>query len=357
MSFRNCKKKMFQLVLVLSVVFVVPTFPVQAGYWGEPMAAAIWTKMMDRIDRYLEGVLLAKLKSVAIQMLDRQVDQLIGGGAGNSPAFITDFREYIHGVSRDYTNNVMNDFFTTSMRGKYAAANYVEVGSIPSAVLGGSNFQIPLASVIESQMRGAVTDAMPQYDFDRKSSNPGLQGGVGSLQNLNLMVGNTMNNPIGAQLEAIDYRNKTLAEKTELQKIQALSSGYIPQMKNGIVTTPAGTVESLVNNVKDLPNRVIAAASNPEELVGGIVTSFANQMIDRVIQTGIGKTQSMIAQKFGSVGSVLSQTTNGFVTNGLGNQFSREVTQQVGVGLRSMTSPTDAGKNGTDFSFSSQKLP
>ena len=331
------------MIFLFMVGFVLSAAPARAEYWGANTGAMLMKSMLEKIQRQIEGAMLASLKGAAIQMLDNQVNQLLGGGAGGAPVFITDYRDYIQGVAMDNTQSVMNDFFTNSTRGKYALANYVEVGGIS-----GVSLDLNIPGIIRNQMSSVTRNGMggsyPQYDFDQRSSNPSLRGGLRSFRDLNLMVSNPMNNPIGASMVAEEVRNRTLSENVEIQKVKALSSGFIPKEVNGQVITPAGTFEAMVASTKTLPNLVLASAENPGELVGGLVSSFANRAISNLVQVGIGKAQSKILGNFGGVGNQVARTLGSQLTsNGPGGQFTRSITQEATIQVRSMTNPASYG--------------
>lgn len=332
-------------IMISLIVFVMSASPARADAWGANLAATFVKAMLEKVARQIEGAMLASLKGAAIQMLDNQVSQLLGGGGGGAPVFITDYQDYIQGIALDNTKSVMNDFFTNSMRGKYSVANYVEVGGISGVSLG-----LNMPGMIRQQMGSALGLGSsggiryPQYDFDTRSSNPSLRGGLNSFRDLNLMVSNPMNNPIGASMVAEEIRNRTLSENVEIQKVKALSSGFIPKEVNGQVITPAGTFEAMVASTKTLPNLVIANAENPAELVGGLVSSFATRAISNLVQVGIGKVQSKILGNFGSVGNQVARTLGNQLTNsGPGGQFTRELTQEATIKVRSMTNPANSG--------------
>lgn len=329
------------MMVFLVCFFVLSAAPVHADSWGSNLAAVFVKSMLEKIQRQIEGATLANLKGAAIQMLDTQVNQLLGGGAGEEPVFVTNYEDYIYGVASDKTQGVMNDFYTTSMRGKNATANYIEVGGTNNAGLGQN-----VPGMIESQMRLATKPnvSYPQYDFDQLSTNPNMNGGLGSFRDLNLYVSNPMNNPVGASMVAQEVRDRTLSENIEIQKTKTLSSGFIPKEVNGQVITPAGTFEAMVASAKTLPNLVIANAANPAELSGGLISSFANRAISNLIQVGIGNVQSKILGNFGGVGSqVASALGNQLTTNGPGAQFAKDVAQEATIKVRSYTNPANYG--------------
>jgi len=175
MLWKKIRLNILMILMVFTIGFGIPTQTAHAEMWGTNMIAALVQKMLDRLDRYIEGVLLSQLKSAAIKMLDKQIDKMFGGGSGNEPLFVTDFKEYIHDVSTNYTHDVINDFFTTSMRGTFSVSNYVEVGGMVGTFAGGVDTGINAAAEVAQSMRSAVEEEMPTFDFDTKSLNPSLR--------------------------------------------------------------------------------------------------------------------------------------------------------------------------------------
>lgn len=346
---KKIRLNILMIFMVCTIGFSVPLHSAQADMWGSNMIAALVQKMLDRLDRYIEGILLSQLKSAAIKMLDKQIDKAFGGGSGNEPLFVTDFKEYIYGVSKSYTNDVMNDFFTTSMRGTFSVSNYVEVGGIVGTFSGGLGRQTNVAAEVTQSMKLAVRKETPRFDFDSRSLNPSLRGGI-SVRDLNQMVTNPMNNSIGASFQAKELYYSTLSEREEIQKVKAQASGFIPKEKDGKVVAPSALLEGMVVKVKTMADDVITAASNPEELAVGVIGSYANQVVNRLVQQGLGSVERTIGNKFGDVGvQVAREVGNDVANEGIGAAFSRETQQREAARPVSM-SKTVTSTGATDGS-------
>ncbi len=340
------------ILMVSAFGFGIPLHSARAEMWGTNMIAALAQKMLDRLDRYIEGVLLSQLKSAAIQTLDKQVDKMFGGGSGTGPIFVTDFREYIHQTSLSYTHGVMNDFFTTSMRGKFSVSNYVEVGGMTGIFTGGgAASEVNVAAEVAKSMRLAVEEKSPVFDFDTKSMDPSLKGGLSSRDFVQLVT-NPMNNSIGASLQAEEMYYATLSESAEIQKVKAQSSGFIPNEKDGQVIAPAALLEGMAVKVKTMSADVITAASNPEELAVGVISSYANRVVNGVVQAGFGRVESVMANKFGVFGSQFAREVRSDIVNeGLGANFSTETRQQAVARPTLMSNTVSAGPTNTACIF------
>jgi hypothetical protein len=364
MMWKTIRLNILTILMVCTIGFGMPLHSARADFWGTNEIAALVIKYLDKLDRYIEGIILSQLKSAAIKMLDKQIDKMFGGGSGNEPLFVTDFKEYIHDVSTNYTHDVMNDFFTTSMRGTFSVSNYVEVGGMVGTFAGGVDTGINAAAEVAQSMRSAVEEEMPTFDFDTKSLDPSLRGGL-SVRDLNQMVNNPMNNSIGASFQAKEMFYATLSQREEIQRVKAQASGFIPKEKDGKVVAPSALLEGMVVKVKTMATDVISTAENPEQLVVGVVTSYANQVITRVVQQGLGKVEAAIAKKFGNVGVQVAKEIGTDIANeGLGANFSKETQQKETAKPTSMSKTTTSSGSTkgscifceeSGYSFSSSK--
>ncbi len=323
--------------IVLVIGFSMSAAPARAEFWGTNYTAAIIDYMFEQLSYQIEGMLLVNLKGAAIQMLNQQVQQMLGGGSGGNALYITNYQDYIQGIARDNAQAMMNDFFTNSTRGKYASANYMEVGSI-----GGVSIEMDMTGLVQDAMQSAGIDGRAlQYNFDQLSSGSSIASGLGSMRDLNLLVSNPMNNPMGASMVATEIYNRTLSENVDIQKIKAMSSGFIPNESGGEVVTPAGSIEAMTTSVETLSNDVLANAENYGEIMGGMISSYANKAISKMVQKGVGKAKSELSNSFGNTGNQISNyASKALSTNGTGSQFSSEFGQQTNVQSRSMTSPS-----------------
>ncbi len=320
--------------IILVVGFSLSAAPARADFWGTNYVAALVDNMFEQLAYQIEGMLLVNLKGAAIQMLNQQVQQMLGGGSGGNALYITNYQDYIQGIARDNTQSMMNDFFTNSTRGKYASANYMEVGSV-----GGVSIDMDMTGLVQNAMRSAGTGGgAPRYNFDQLSSGSSIASGLGSMRDLNLLVSNPMNNPIGASMVATEVYNRTLSENVDIQKIKAMSSGFIPNESDGEVVTPAGSIEAMTTSIETLPNDIIVNAKNYGEILGGVISSYATRAISNMVQKGIGTVQSKLMRGLGIGNQVSNYASSALNTSGIGGQFVGEFAQQTAVQLRSMTS-------------------
>jgi hypothetical protein len=340
--FQNNRKKrtlslmrslIFAVLFVSTLAFSAPY--AQAGSWGEPVAAARMKFMMETIRRYIEGALLGSLKVAAVQMLNQQVGQLIGGSSVGEALFITNFNDFLYQGPAQRTELYMNDFFTLTTRGKASAANYIGVGD--SGGIGGN-----YASYLKSVGRQATTEAagINTYNLEEYTPSPEAMFAEGDWRAFNAFFSNPANNPYGYSLQAEKVYQEKLAMEQQAATVKALSSGFLPAESNGTVITPAGAIEAVVADVSTLGNKVIAAASNPTEFLSGVVSAMANRMISNLIQRGVGQVQSNIQREVGNVSREVNASLNQATQQlGPGAQFINSTAQRLNVNVNTSTPP------------------
>lgn len=323
----------FIIMLVGTLAFSAPY--AQAGYWGEPIAAAQMKFVMETIRRSIEGALLGSLKVAAVQMLNNQVGQLIGGSSVGEALFITNFNDFLYQGPAQRTELYMNDFFTLTTRGKTSGANYIGVGDTSGI---GGNY----ASYLKSVGRQSTTEAagISTYNLEEYTPNPEAMFAEGDWRAFNAFFSNPANNPYGYSLQAERVYQEKLAMEQQEATVKALSSGFLPAESNGTVVTPAGTIEAVVGDVSTLGNKVIAAASNPTELLSGVVAGVANKLISNLVQRGVGQIQSNIQREIGNVSREVNSSLNQATQQlGPGARFINSTAQRVNINVNASTSP------------------
>ncbi|OGI18198.1 MAG: hypothetical protein A3J06_04060 [Candidatus Moranbacteria bacterium RIFCSPLOWO2_02_FULL_48_19] len=295
------------MIFVSGMFFMMPQ-TAHADAWGANMAAAIMKQTMEQIARQIEGALLGSLKMAAVQMLNNQVGQLIGGGAGGQARFITSFDDFLYRRPQQRTDLYMNSFFTLTTRGKGAQANYIGIGDMGG--IGGS-----YASYLQSVGKQAIVGkgTIGTLNLEEYTASPQAMFAEGDFRAFNAFFSNPYNNPYGYSLKAEEaYQNK-LAMEQRAAEIEATSSGFLPAKQNGMVIAPAGAIQAATTNIQNLPNQIIAAASNPGELASGVIAAMANKVVSGLVTTGIGQVQANFQRQIGGVnsqvGSVLKQAT------------------------------------------------
>jgi len=332
------KKMMFMLVLSGGIVLSTPS--ARADAWGANMGAALMKQMMEKVQRQIEGVLLGSLKMTAMNMLNSQVGQLIGGGASGMPRFITDWEDALYMDPVRNTELYMNDFFTLTTRGMASSANYVGTGDFG---IGGGNYPQYLKRVGEAAISGSSQKTMTLNEY---TPSPEVMFENGDWRAFDSFVSNPMNNPYGYSIAAEQAYQTKLEQEKEIARTQAIAyQGYRgTEGPGGTVTTPGSTIKSLVDNTNDIGNKIISGATNPEELLGSLAATAMNKAVNGLVQRGIGEVQSKISEQIGLSNNQARAIING-ATNvlGPGAQFLPEIQREATIKIRSYSNPANAG--------------
>ena len=328
-------KKITFFVLALGLIAFSTASPARAGVWGEPTAAGLMTSMIAEIQQAIKGALLGSLKAAAIQMLNNQIERLIGGNSVGQALFITDYKEFLYESSQQQAQIYMNTFFSDMTRGKYASANYSGVGDIGSEIEG--NY----LSYLMAQAEEATTNIPKNtYDLDDYVPNPEVMFETGDMRGFAAFYGNCANNPLCFTAKAEEAYQGFLTSEIESAKVKAQSSGFSPQEVGGKVVTPAGTIESLAANVQDIGNQVIATAENPGAIIGGVITSMVNRTVTKLVQRGVGKVQANIQREVNDSNRKTAEARNKAAReSGPGSQFTQEIIQRTRAQVNTNTPP------------------
>ncbi|MDD2766847.1 MAG: hypothetical protein PHH40_03740 [Candidatus Moranbacteria bacterium] len=292
-------KKTSRKIIISSIMFFSMTFSffpqqARADVWGAAFGAMMVDQMITTIKRQIEGALMGTLKMAAVQMLNSKVGQLIGGGVGGQPLFITDFNEFLYQSPREKANLYMNDFFSMTTRGKASSANYIAAGSNSGGLRGDYT-----GYLVSSAKRVTTERSIPTYSLDEHGGMDAFSRG--NSRAFNAFFRNPMNNPYGYSLEAQQmYREQIEAEQT-VAATKALATGFLPKEQGGRVLSPAATIQAATTNIQNLGNDILAAAQNPGELLSGVVMSMANKLVSNLIQKGVGEIQSKITKEIRNV--------------------------------------------------------
>ncbi|MFZ2299543.1 MAG: hypothetical protein WAW00_00195 [Candidatus Moraniibacteriota bacterium] len=323
------RRIVFSVLFISMLLFSVPR-GAHADYWGASYAAVGMDQMISQIKRAIEGALLGALKSAAIQALNQQVGQLIGGGSSSGQAlFITNYDDFLYKGPAQRTELYMNDFFTMTTRGKGSSANYSGAGS--SGGIGG-NYASYLTSVGK---QATVQQGAPRTtNLEEYTSSPQAMFAEGDWRAFNAFFSNPANNPYGYSLQAEQaYQNK-LAQEQQEALVQAQSAGgFLPSRSGNTVVAPGGSIQAAQTDVQNLPNTFLATATNPGELLSGVIAAMANKMVSGLIQNGIGQVQSNVQRENGNVqnqvSTALEQATK---AQGPGAAFTQEIQQRTSIG-------------------------
>ncbi len=330
----SVKKTLVTILLCMSVVLSTPS--AQADAWGANQMAAVWTYVVNKISRHIEGVLLGSLKTTAMNLLNSQIGQLIGGGGiSGSPRFITNWQDALVTDPQRKALLEMNDFFTLSTRGMASSANYVgrssssgisdwsfssskltdssrahlnnplamndpltlraegisAPGGIGSRSIG--NYAQYLERIGRATIDGGGQKTMTLNEF---TSSPEEMFRTGDWRAFDSFVSNPMNNPYGYSLAAEQAYQAKLEIEKEVARTQAIAyQGFKgTEAIGGIVTTPGSTIKSLMDDANDFGNKIIAGASNPAELVGSLASAAVSKAINGLVNYGVNQVEKVV---------------------------------------------------------------
>ena len=360
-------------ILILSIIFSSPQARASGGGWGESILAAYLKQQLEVIQRQIEGVLLGSLKMTAMNMLNSQIGQLIGGGAGGAPRFITNWESSLYIDPERNAQLYMNDFFTRTTRGMGSTANYVRMGvdltsftdrgsgSQRLAGSGGTHLNNPVAINdafalrAEGMMSPVRFGSIPDMNYAKyleqigRAAISGSGAGTitlneytpspeamfrnGDWRAFDAFISNPMNNPYGYSIAAEQTYQAKLEREREIARTQAIAyQGYKGSGSGQNITTPGSTIKSLVDSANDFGNKIIAGATNPAELLGSLASAAVNKAINGLVQKGIGEVQSQINRQIGAVNnqarSIVNEATNAV---GPGARFLPEIQRGISI--------------------------
>lgn len=310
-------------------VFLAPQ--ASAESWGTNVAAAIMDNMFEKIARQIEGSLLSALKVNAVQLLNTQVANLIGGSSAGDSAIIFDWKGFLYDEPEQKVNIYMEDFFAQMTKGRGSSSSYSSYG-----LVSGMNPTIGSysARLVESAKSSLARPYQPST-LEEISPDPEVALAEGDLRTLNAFFANPMNNPFGFTLAAQSYEMSVREMEQQQQVVQSISHGF--RGKNGL---PGSTIGQMFADTQDIGNKIIAASQNPAELASGMIVALVNKTVTNTIKNGIGNVQKNIQREIRAVNrQVYGQSKKIDSILGPAAGFVKEVRQQTGVVVKPATNP------------------
>lgn len=259
--------------------------------------------MIAKIQRQIEGTILGTLKMSALQIVNTQVMQLIGGSSVGGAMFISNWEQFLFAAPRQQAQLYVNDFFTLTTGGRASALNYQPWSAMSQNGWSSMSF----LTVVQNNYQ-AGWDKTPQYDLFNYTSNTSSLFGSGDWRAFNSFTSNPANNPLGLSLLMESAYSSELERQKDIARTQAISyQGYKPRMQSGFVVTPGITIKDVVTGVQMLPNMILSAAENPAEFMAAAVTSTINMAVNQLVRQGIGQIQSHINQELYKINRGIGQ--------------------------------------------------
>ncbi len=290
------------VILVLTTVYlgVNPT-SVKAEAAATPawpdFGGHLFGNMLQEIRQNIHGAILGALKTTAVEMIEKNVSNLISGGAGGKEGslFIQDWDDELFYKPAEKAGAMMESFFKSKFKSRtsdYVAINQA-VGSVKKnyyayveeIVKGG--LTTTSTSKKESSFNTKKDKSAKAYDYCKDPSNLfGQENLLCWMTNAGTLMGN--------YLEAQGKEIELVAQEQKKAEVQAIAyQGYKAKKTGDMVLTPGSTLKDIQQNALDLGNKILANANNIPEVITSLVVKLSTQ----AIKQGIGNAQRNIQRE------------------------------------------------------------
>lgn len=336
----NKTKKILLTLLLFAFLNMALAPAARADTWGANMMAAIWKQTTEQIVKSIQDTILANLKMAALRIIQARLLSLLGssGGAqvpGVAGYIISDWKMFIYGSATRYSNQVTNDFFRNLQSGSTSAMNRL---------------------VLNPAQRAVNTDywnMRPDLQYYCPGGDPtkAFSAGTSNQWKCWQMSGAPQNDLAMTTLRAESYKQAAFEQEAKAKEAEGVSGqgvkskeektstsnrgSYTATSSQGgkvtvppgsnytggqKITTPGSIIGNLMNEINNMPVRMLTLARSVPE----IATAMVNQMITQVIQQGVTK---MISPG-GSAGS-----------SNMGAQMQNQAQMLIQSGVRRAASP------------------
>lgn len=308
--------KSFLAILLLLTLFFSPIQTPRANAW-DAIPAALFKQLLENIQTQINGMILGMLKKQALANLNTQINSLVGGGVNGSPAFITNWQDYLFNDPANQTRAYMNDYLSRMTSGRGTYSGYISEGFSGA---GANNYLAELKQIgINSIKNNDSLDNVPKATYE---GDPDQMFASGNFRNMSLYLSGT-NNPWAFDVATQNAYQTKLDQAKEIQKNKSLAyqgfKGTGEKGFNSTITNPGSLIKEAVANVQNLGNNIIANANNPGEIIGAVVS----QMITQSIQQGFSAVQRKAMQQNYSVQNKINDEINNTInTSGPGARFN-----------------------------------
>lgn len=320
------KKKRIQTISLAIVFLLSVSLSPRAYAWGDGTTGAILKQTLETIENQIEGIILSMLKSTALTLLNTRVAGLVGGTSMRTSQIISDWRDYLYQEPEDKVRLAMKSFYATSFRGRGTSSGYTTASGSPSYE---SYLARRTSEVLDANLAAPV-------DLSEVNSDPiGALNDGGDVGLFSHMM-YSQNDPFIYALRAQEYEMAMREQFQQEAAMQAAAySGYRGVRDNdGNVILPGSTVGRMVADTENIGNNIIAAAKNPGELIGGVISGLANRMVTNLVQKGVGQVQASIQREIRNVDNqIMGQVTTVNRTLGQGAAYTTEIRQQTQLNL------------------------
>ena len=309
------KQKLISYCVLIVVLFTLSFSPVQvskANAWTA-FAANGFKQMLEVIKYNINGMILGMLKKQAVSSLNSQIDSLIGGSNGSSPAFITNWQNYLVDQPKATTQTYINDYLSQMTNGKGTATGYTSEG-----FAGNGSYLVELKQNSLAHINTSNTTTVPKVTYE---SDPSTMFDKGNFKDMSLYLSG-VNNPWSFDLAAQDAYQKKLETEKATQQAKAIAyQGFKGAGENGsnsTITNPGSLIKTNIANVQNIGNMALASATHP----GEVISSLVSQVITQAIHQGFKSVQNAVSQQTNNVENKINEEIeNSINTNGPGSRF------------------------------------
>ena len=310
---------------MLAFVLISLSAP-KADAWGDAIPAAIMKEAMEKIYNTIQGTMLGALKTSALSILNTQTMSLIGGVSGKSP-IISDWKNFIYDEANTqtvaYKEGLLNSIFegrNTSMYNGTSGSNYY--------------------SILSDSVKSNVSTSLRINAAELIGGDPAVALQNGDLRALTAVTSNPVNNPYGLSLTVDSLVAEKQSQAVEAQVLKVTSTGVAPVTdKNGNTVLPAKSVSDAMSNAQGSLSQMLAGTSKPEEILGVIAASAANQFMKNMMEKVTTQVQTKVTALDRQITNQVASITSPI------EKVSAVVRQQTGLEINPLANPGQAVPN------------
>jgi len=345
-SNKSILPKMF---LIAFFVVIFSFSPTKSVYAWDAIKGAFVNNALTAMREKLNAITLASAKAAAVKIVTNATITVVDGIGNGGSKVISDWKGFIVGDSTTTANTQLNDYLSKVTGGR-GSSNYIPnpgvgtgrpLGQLGYEGVGQGSFAYGMAENQNSSYGNIVEKAQANglsvssnYNYgnymqqlvqgakmtttERRDPTPTYKGNPsqnlfagGNFNNLNLYLSG-VNNPWAFNAVAQNKYQTDLAQQMQIATAQAIAGGgYKGTVKNGMIVTPGSSVKATIDNIADLPNKVLANARDFVEIAPALAIRFATNMIDN----GIGAIQNYANRTAQNMANGIVNQVNGQLQN------------------------------------------
>jgi len=288
MFFRKKIIIIFFLILALSFS---PVTAEKAYAWDAVLGETfgnLMRKMMDQIDAVIRGM----MKQAAMMSINQLTVKLVAGGS-NGPMFIVNWQDYLLGQPQQRALAGSLLYLNDSLSGRGSSSGYRPAPGFEG--IGQNAFSMGLGQY--SNYSGRLLEQTKSAIISNQGTarmtyqgNPSQMFAKGNFKDMSVFLSG-INNPWAFQLNAQDKYQELLRREELIASTKAnAGGGFTGLEKNGQTILPGSVARENLVNAQNLGNNIIANATSLPEIITGVVSKMATQLMTQ----GIGNIQAQV---------------------------------------------------------------